>query len=128
MIKVVCGIIYKNRQILICRKKPDKSLGGYWEFPGGKIEAGETAPEALYRELKEELGMSASIGKRYTTVFHSYETCTIELTAYICQFEEASFRLTDHDCYKWIDANDLNMYNLAPADIAIAEKLRHSTR
>ena len=61
MIKVVCGIIFKDQKIFICRRNPEASLGGYWEFPGGKIEEGEDHRESLKRELMEELLMDVEI-------------------------------------------------------------------
>ena len=61
MIKVVCGIIYKDRKIFIARRKPHKSMGGLWEFPGGKIEEGEEYADSLKRELQEELEMQVEV-------------------------------------------------------------------
>jgi len=123
IIKVVCGIIFKEDKIFICRRNQQKILSGYWEFPGGKIEIGEKAEDSLVRELQEELGMDVSIDKYFKTVIHRYETFTIELISYICQFQKASYKLTDHDAYEWVDRSDLNKRLLAPADIPIAEAL-----
>lgn len=123
IIKVVCGIIFKDDKIFLCRRNPNKSLGGYWEFPGGKVEADEKMEDSLLRELKEELGMKVSIGKHFKTVIHNYDSFTIELIAYICQFQEATYSLTDHDKYEWMDKADLNKKKLAPADIPIANEL-----
>lgn len=123
-IRVTCGIIFKEDKIFICRRSPNKSLAGYWEFPGGKIEPGETAMEALSRELHEELGMKVKIMEHFKTVVHAYSTFTIELVAYTCHFQDANYTLTDHDSYEWVDRKDINKWNLAPADIPIAEALR----
>lgn len=122
-IKVVCGIIYNGERILLCRRSPNKSLSGYWEFPGGKVENSEKYEDALSRELMEELGMKVKIGQHYMTVVHKYEKLAIELIAYNCQFIEANFMLTDHDSFEWVHAKDINNWNLAPADIPIATKL-----
>lgn len=122
-IKVVCGIIYKNEQVFICRRKASKTLGGFWEFPGGKIENGEQNELALTRELYEELGMKVKVKDYFKTVIHSYEKFTIELIAYKSIFIEANFNMTDHDAYEWLDIKELNNWNLAPADIPIAEAL-----
>lgn len=122
-IKVVCGIIYNDDKVLICRRKPEKSLGGYWEFPGGKIEENESDEESLIRELKEELDMEVNIESFFNSSEHSYENFTIELIAYKCSFVSSNFKLTDHDKYEWIEPNKLLDWKLAPADIPIAEEL-----
>lgn len=121
IIKVVCGIILKGENVFICRRSTHKSLGGYWEFPGGKMEPDETPEESLQRELLEELGMKVSVGPHFKTVAHVYEQVTIELVAYVCQFETATYQLTDHDKYEWIPKSDLHKRRLAPADIPIAK-------
>lgn len=122
-IKVVCGIIFNEDKVFLCRRSPHKSLAGYWEFPGGKIESGEKEEESLSRELFEELGMTVEIKEHFKTVIHNYDLFTIELIAYICQFQKASYKLTDHDQYEWVNKNNLTQWNLAPADIPIAEAL-----
>ncbi len=122
-IKVVCGIIFKEDKVLICRRKSDKSLGGYWEFPGGKVEKGERYEESLNRELNEELGMKVDVYGIFATNMHKYETFTVELISYKCNFIEANFNLTDHDLIEWINVKDLVNWNLAPADIPIANEL-----
>ncbi len=120
-IKVVCGIIFKNDKVFICRRKPEKSLGGYWEFPGGKIEASETPEQSLERELNEELGMKVTVLEHFANNIHDYGNIKIELIAFKCRFIEANFQLTDHDLIEWIDAKDLSNIKLAPADIPIAK-------
>jgi 8-oxo-dGTP diphosphatase len=81
-IKVVCGIIYKDEKVFICKRKPHKSLGGYWEFPGGKVEAGEKYEDSLIRELKEELDMTVSVDSYFDTSIHAYEKFRIKLIAF----------------------------------------------
>ncbi|WEK34675.1 MAG: (deoxy)nucleoside triphosphate pyrophosphohydrolase [Candidatus Pseudobacter hemicellulosilyticus] len=123
IIKVVCGVIFKDGKVLLCRRKPAKSLGGYWEFPGGKVEPGEQEQTSLLRELEEELGMKVNIEGHFKTVVHAYDAMTIQLIAYTCLFQEASFVLTDHDSYEWVNKADLKNWKLAPADIPIANDL-----
>ncbi|MCT3980132.1 (deoxy)nucleoside triphosphate pyrophosphohydrolase [Elizabethkingia anophelis] len=122
-IRVVCGVIFNEGRILLCRRKPEKSLGGYWEFPGGKIEVGETEEESLYRELQEELGIRVEIERYFMSVVHDYDAFTIELIAYICRSEQSVCVLTDHDEYQWVDKSELLNWKLAPADIPIANEL-----
>jgi 8-oxo-dGTP diphosphatase len=123
IIEVVCGIIFKGNKILLCRRKPDKFLGGYWEFPGGKVEIGEQEEDSLRRELQEELGMKVTVDRHFKTITHHYDTFAIRLISYICKFEEATYKLTDHDQYEWVNQRSLNTWNLAPADIPIANEL-----
>lgn len=123
MIKVVCGIIYNNEKILLCRRKHNKELAGFWEFPGGKLELNENPEKALKRELQEELSMSVEILSYFTTVIYKYENFTIELIAYKCKFMRASFSLVDHDKYEWLEVNKLKNKKISPADIPITEKL-----
>ncbi|AQW99529.1 (deoxy)nucleoside triphosphate pyrophosphohydrolase [Elizabethkingia anophelis] len=122
-IRVVCGVIFNEGRILLCRRKPEKPLGGYWEFPGGKIEVGETEEESLYRELQEELGIRVEIERYFKSVVHDYDGFTIELIAYICRSGQSVCVLTDHDEYEWVDKSELLNWKLAPADIPIANEL-----
>lgn len=128
MIDVVCGIISRNNKVLICKRKTEKSLGGFWEFPGGKIESNEPPKGALKRELLEELGMEVEIHNRFTTVVHTYTDFVIKLTAIKCTFIEASFVMTDHDSYEWAEVSDLLTWKLACADITIAKSLINETK
>lgn len=122
-IKVVCGLIYDKDKIFICRRKAEKSLGGFWEFPGGKVELNESHEESLRRELKEELDMSVEILKHFKTVQHDYEKFEIELISFICNFKSSQYLMTDHDAYEWVNTSDLLNWELAPADIPIAKAL-----
>lgn len=122
-IQVVCGIIWKEDRIFVARRKPEKSMGGYWEFPGGKIELDESPELALARELKEELGMIVTVGDYFCTNIHSYETITIELISYYAYFVQSSYLLTDHDSYEWKLPRELIHYHWAPADIPIFNRL-----
>jgi 8-oxo-dGTP diphosphatase len=123
-IKVVCGIIYYQNKVLICRRKSSKSLGGFWEFPGGKVEKGESSELALIRELREELEMEVESISYFRTNIHDYGLVKIELIAYKCIFISSDIKLVDHDAIEWVDVNDLSNWNLAPADIPIARELK----
>ena len=124
MIKVVCGIIWKGDKVLICRRKPDKSLGGFWEFPGGKLENDESPEQCLERELFEELGMRVNQIEFLGTSHHAYSNFEIELLGFHCNFIDASFELTDHDQIKWSKVNDLTFERLAPADIPLIDLIK----
>ncbi len=117
MIDVVCGIISNSEdRIFIARRKAGKSMAGKWEFPGGKLEEGESGLEALKRELIEELGMNVKDILPLTVSVHHYDTFSIRLIAYTCEFVSATYELTDHDAYEWVKPEELTNFDLAEAD------------
>ena len=123
MIRVVCGIIYKDDKILLTRRKKGKSLEGFWEFPGGKVEKGETDATALKRELKEELGLEISELNYFSENKHDYNTFSIHLVAYKCKAFDDPNKLVDHDKFEWVMVNELGSFNLADADKPLLEEL-----
>lgn len=123
IIKVVCGIIFKDNHVLICRRKPEKSLGGYWEFPGGKVEEDESYEESLLRELIEELNLQVEIKQHFFDTVHHYDKGAIELISFICETEDIAKESTDHDQLEWVKVDNLLNWKLAPADIPIAKEL-----
>ena len=120
---VVAAVIYRDQNLLLARRKPGKSMAGYWEFPGGKIEAGETAEKALARELLEEFDIIVSVGKEIATHRHDYEHIKIELIAHETRIESGEFELRDHDAIVWVTAQEARKYKLAPADIPILDHI-----
>lgn len=116
MIDVVCGIIFKDDLVLLARRKKGKTLEGFWEFPGGKLEKNETEASALKRELKEELGLEIYDIEFIDVNEHSYDTFKIRLIAYRCKAFSSPIRLTDHDKFEWVDKKDLSKYKIAAAD------------
>lgn len=124
MIDVVAAIITdKDGRILIARKKKGKSLEGYWEFPGGKIEDGESPEESLVRELKEEMDIDIKVVEYFAENIHNYDETTIRLIAFFAELQKGNITLKDHDMYNWVDINDLKDFCFAPADIPLVEKL-----
>lgn len=122
-INVVCGLIQKERKFLITRRKQNKTLGGYWEFPGGKTEPDETDIEALKREIREELGIEIYNLSYFTENTHEYDKFKIQLKAYKCESEYDPKKLIDHDAYRWCKLSDIAENELAPADRPILRKL-----
>lgn len=118
-IKVTCGIIFDGDKLFICRRKPEKSMGGYWEFPGGKVEEGESFEDCLKRELKEELDMEVEVKGHFLTVNHDYDGFSIELISFICDYKNTSYRMSDHDKFAWVKISNQLDYELAPADVPI---------
>ena len=123
MIRVVCGIIYKDNKILLTRRKKENHLGGVWEFPGGKVEDGESDKEALKRELKEELNLEVYDLDYSSENIHHYDKIIILLVGYKCKTKSDPHKLKDHDKYEWVVFSDLQEYNLADADIPLLNSI-----
>ena len=84
-----------------------KSMAGYWEFPGGKVEAGETPQEALVRELREELRIEARVGEFLTTTVHGTGSAVIKLSTYLCEIIAGSPVLMEHTDSRWVAVSEL---------------------
>lgn len=119
---VVVGIVERNGRILICRrKKENNSLGGYWEFPGGKVELRESLTEALVRELMEELGLAATVGEALPVIEHQYPAVHVTLHPYYCTATDGEPRPLAADELRWIDPQTLPDYAFPPANTAMIE-------
>ena len=125
-IRVVGAVFHDGERFLACRKKPGKPLEGHWEFPGGKIEPGETPEQALTREIREELNLIAEVGQKVTTTTYEYDFATIELTTFYCTLVDGDLRLTDHDDTKWVTSTEAAHLTWAPADIPAVEAIASS--
>ena len=125
-IRVVGAVFHDGERFLACRKKPGKPLKGHWEFPGGKIEPGETPEQALAREIREELNLIAEVGQKVTTTTYEYDFATIELTTFYCTLVDGDLRLTDHDDTKWVTSTEAAHLTWAPADIPAVEAIASS--
>ncbi len=119
---VAAAIIIKDKFVLLARRKPGEKLAGYWEFPGGKLEEGETPQKCIERELLEELGIKAKAGKIIAESEYHYDHGAFRLLAILTTIEEEkSLTLKVHDQAEWVLLPNLLKYNLAAADIAIAK-------
>ena len=127
MEKVTAAVIEKDGKILIAKRKQSQKLGGKWEFPGGKLEPGETPEECLKRELQEELGIDAVIGPYICASTFVYRHLTIKLLAYQVTRFSGKIKLNDHEQIKWIFSKDLYKYDLAEADLPIARAVAKDT-
>ncbi|MBD0401583.1 8-oxo-dGTP diphosphatase MutT [Flammeovirga sp. EKP202] len=124
-IQVVAAIMINDQQeILITQRPLHKSQGGLWEFPGGKIEKGESKEMALVREIKEELNVTIKIEDFVHSCEHDYGSVVIELFAYFSKIMTGTIHLHEHIDMKWVSLDTLERYDLAPADIPIAEKIK----
>jgi 8-oxo-dGTP diphosphatase len=124
MINVTAAIILHNNRVLATRRASHKHMGGYWEFPGGKIELGETPEQSLARELQEELGITVRVGEHFYSNQHKYGDKQIMLMAYRCTWAAGELILKDHDAIQWCYALELDSLNWAPADIPIVHALQ----
>ena len=123
-VQVTAAILVKNGRIIIAQRKSDDHLAGKWEFPGGKIEAGETPQACLKRELKEEFQIEVSVGEFLGSNVYHYEHISIELLVYRTCWDSGDIKLRDHTACRWISPAALGQYDFAPADIPFVEKLR----
>jgi len=126
-IEVVAAIIIHNNKILCVQRSENKLdyISKKWEFPGGKIESGESKQETIKREISEELEMNITVQEEYITVNHQYPDFHLTMHSFICTCNEPSLTLTEHIDYKWLDKNELNQLEWAAADIPIMMKLMH---
>jgi len=105
--QVVAAVIEKDAKVLVARRKPGLVAGGMWEFPGGKVEDGETAEKCLERELEEEMGVRTRVGDLLCSVPFSGALMAFELLVFRTELLSDSFRLTDHDEIRWQAPGDM---------------------
>jgi 8-oxo-dGTP diphosphatase len=120
-VPVVCAMIMRDERVMIARRPPDKRLGGLWEFPGGKVEQGESAEAALHRELHEELGCTVRITQTLAPFVHEYPWGSIELIPFLCELTTGSAapHPHEHTALAWVERGQLSAYELAPADLPL---------
>ena len=123
-IEVVGAVLVHDGQVFAAKRGPGKSMAGYWEFPGGKVEAAETPEKALARELREELKIDVTVGEFIVTATHEAGTAVIELSTYLCTIIEGVPVLTEHEEFRWLPVSELSDVEWAPADIPTVEFLQ----
>lgn len=120
MIDVVAAVIQTGERFLLARRSVHKTMGGKWEFPGGKVEAGESPQAALKREIREEFGVDIIVGELICKKCHRYPDVIIRLSAYYATTKDKIEKSTDHDQLVWVLANRFNKFDLAEADLPVA--------
>lgn len=119
------GIIVRDGKVLIAQRPEGKSLAGFWEFPGGKLEDGETIRQCLIRELKEELSVEATIGEFIMNTSHDYEHGSFALEVFFVHISDnVEPRNNVHQQLKWVTPQEMDDYVFPIADIVIIEKLK----
>lgn len=116
-IDVVGAVLVRDNKVLAAQRGPSMALAGLWEFPGGKIERGESPQEALIRELREELLCDISVGDLVETTSHTYDFGVVTLTTFFATVESGEPQVTEHAELRWIPAGDLQGVEWAPADV-----------
>jgi A/G-specific adenine glycosylase len=121
--EIVIGLVWKNGRLLIDRRKMNGMLGGLWEFPGGKIQYGETHAAALQRELREELAIETEVGDYFMKVDHSYSHFSVTLYAYHCRHIAGVPRAIACEAWRWTRPRDLRRYAFPNANRRIIQSL-----
>ncbi len=125
LIKVTAAIIVKDNTIFIAKRGPEGRFAHRWEFPGGKIEPGESPEECLAREIEEEFGIEVNVEDFFTESLHTFPGGQILVHAFFCRWVGGSIHPIEHEEYRWVSAAELGNFDFAPADVPIAAKLMH---
>jgi 8-oxo-dGTP diphosphatase len=122
-VKVTAGILEENGRVLIARRRPGKHMAGKWEFPGGKVEPGETPEQSLARELLEELDVRARVGPFLCQASFDGDGVSLELLVYRVDGFDGSPVLREHEEIRWVLPQELFSYDLADSDRRVVEAL-----
>ena len=126
-IKVVAAIIRKENSVFATQR----GYGDYkdwWEFPGGKVEEGETPERALIREIREELDSDITVEKFLTTVEHDYPKFHLSMDCFWCRVQSGKLTLLEHEAARWLPINDLRQVNWLPADVKVVEAIESESQ
>lgn len=126
MIEIAMAILVHNSKIFVAQRNITKNQGGLWEFPGGKLEVGETLQEALAREFMEEFGKEIAVGDKFAEYTYTYENLgEFRLNAFWAfAKDDAIPELNEHMAYKWITPAEMDELEFCPADLPFIEKLK----
>ena len=122
-IRVVAAVIKKENKIF-CTQRGYGDFKGGWEFPGGKIEEGESPQEALVREIKEELDANIEVGDLIKTVEYDYPTFHLSMDCFWCELVSGEIELKEHEDAKWLDKNNIDSVDWLPADLDLINSLK----
>lgn len=123
------AVIWNNQQqILIDRRRPEGVMGGLWEFPGGKIEPGETVEECIQREIQEELGILIEVGERLITIDHTYTHLGVTLTVHHCRLLDGIPQPLECAEVRWVSLDELDQFTFPEANSQIIAALREVGR
>jgi 8-oxo-dGTP diphosphatase len=127
-IEVVAAVIQHQNKILAVQRGPAKFayISEKWEFPGGKMEAGETEEQTIIREIREELDMQIAVKAKLLTVKHTYPDFHLTMHTYLCETEQSEPTLTEHLAFRWLSMDELEVLDWAGADVPIVEVLKQT--
>ncbi len=123
---MVAGLVFRDGRLLITQRRAGDHLGGLWEFPGGKLEPGESAAEGLRRELREELGIDAQVGERLGLVEHRYPERNVRLEFFRCTLLRGEPQPLGCQATAWVTAAELERFAFPAADAQLLTQLRAS--
>lgn len=127
-IAVTCALLERDGRLLVAQRPPGKKLALKWEFPGGKIEPGETAELALARELREELSIEVDVGRELPAVTHDYGDAVILLRSFLCFLRDGEPRPQEHVAVRWCLPHEVAALDLAEADRPVLAHYLEATR
>jgi mutator protein MutT len=127
-ISVAAGLIFHSGRLLIAQRHATSHLGGLWEFPGGKLEPGESFGQCLERELHEELGIRVCVGGLLESIQHDYPTKRVFLKFFICTLLSGEPRPLGCAAIQWVERHQLNQFEFPAADATLLEKLRNTPK
>ncbi|MGM9936156.1 MAG: 8-oxo-dGTP diphosphatase MutT [Candidatus Ornithomonoglobus sp.] len=121
----VTAAVIRNSEgkILICQRADDSSMGGLWEFPGGKLEPGETLEECIIRECKEELAVDLSVTDIFAQTQYQYPDKLINFTFFNAVINNGDIQMNVHKDIKWVSVSEIKNYEFCPADIEILDMI-----
>ena len=122
-IDAAIAVVLRGGKILVCQRKDDDTFGGYWEFPGGKQEEGETLEQCLARELREELNITARPTSALTPVVHDYPEATVCLHPFLCDHESGEPEHLECQASHWVTPVELRHYRFPPANESLIEEI-----
>lgn len=123
-IEVSAAVILSDRGEVLATQRGYGEWKGWWEFPGGKLEPGETPEEALRREIREELAVEIEVGELLTTVEYDYPHFHLTMHCYICHLRSGHLTLLEHEAARWLSPADLPTLRWLPADLPVVDQLR----
>jgi mutator protein MutT len=127
IIDVAAALVFREGKLLITQRYADAHLGGLWEFPGGKREPNEGFEACLQRELREELGISVTVGELLESLTHAYPEKTVHLKFYRCRWQEHEPQALGCAAFKWVTAGELQDYTFPAADARLLGQLKADT-